>query len=127
MFNKKKRYFKKIQEDATNLLWEAEFAKFQVLSLREQIRRQYDQTQQALEAITAKLKGKKDKETEEQKVSIEKQASELKDQLDAIDTRLNGGPPTAMIPDGVPVGMTDDLQNKADRIESVRLFIKHNC
>ena len=127
MFNRKKRHFKAIKADAERLLWEGEFAKFQVLKMREQLRRQYDQTQQALEAIAARVKADpKNKKAEEDKLTIEKQADGLKDQLDAIDTRINGGPPCALIPNGVEVGMDEDLQNKADRIASVDEFIKYN-
>lgn len=127
MINKKKRHFESMLNDATRVLWETEFQKFTVLQLRETIRRQYDQSQQALEAIEARVKGTDDKSAKDDKLAIEKQADGLKDQLDAIDTRLNGGPPCALIPDGVSTGLNEDLQNKADRLETIRQFIKYNC
>lgn len=113
--------------DAQKLVWNTEFQKFTILQLREQTRRQYDQTQQALEAITARLKGGKDEQAEQDKLAIEKRADNLKEQLDAMDTRLNGGQPCALIPDGVPIGLNDDLQAKADRVQTIRQFIKYNC
>lgn len=128
MFNKKKSHFEKMKRDATVVLWETEFQKFTVLELREQTRKQYDQAQQALEAILTRLKvSPEDKNLQEQKLMMEKTISNFKDKLIAIGTRLEGGQPCALIPDGVPVGMTEDLQNKANRIGMIEWFIKNNC
>jgi len=128
LFNKKKRYFKRIIKDAQSLVWETEFKKFTVLQQREDIRRQYDQSQQALEQITPQFEAKpNDKKIEEEKLQIEKKADELKQLLDAVDATLDGGPPSEIHKNGVSEGLNQELQNKVNRINSVKAFIEYNC
>lgn len=126
MFNTKKKYFRKMLQDADRVIWDLEFKKFTALNEREVTRRQYDQAQDALARITQSLKGKKDEKVEAEKASVEKYISDTKKHLDAVDATIAGGAPSELLPDGAE-GLDNKLKQWADRREYIKRFIQTNC
>ena len=128
MFNKKRDHFKKVKKVNNEMLWELEFTKFSLLDDREALRTQYDKLSMTIEGMTEQLKlTPNDKKMETSKLSFEKQRDSIKDELDMFDAKLNGGPPTVLLPKGVPVGVDDRLRETVLRNNKIERFITYNC
>lgn len=109
-------------------IWEHEFKKFKALGVREGIRRQYDQGNDALSRLKAQAEGLKEV-PEELKANLEnteKLVNQFKGQIDELDLRMNGALPSEAEPEGV-VGMNQQLEALVQLREYVKAFVKHNC
>jgi hypothetical protein len=121
MFNKKKQYFKKMQDDIQRVIWNQEFKRFKALAVREQLRREYDQAADAFTRINAQPdneQAQKDKPVVEQKIT------QLKGQIDDMEVRLNGVLPTETS-EGL-IGITQELESSIELREYIKAFVKHN-
>ena len=127
MFNKKKKYFKKMLSDAERTLWELEFSKFRALGIRESLRRQHDQAKEALNRIEATLKeDAKNEAALKDKADIEARLVNIKAQIDDIDVRVSGALPSETYPEGV-VGVTQKIDNIIETRSNLQEFIKRYC
>lgn len=128
-FNKKK-YFTQLAADAAQVIADLEFKKFAAQHERETARRQYDQHQDAMSRIEARLKGNPSKEETDklntEKASIEKNIKDIKGYMDSIDATIYGGQPSELLPDGSE-GIDNKLKSWATRQELIKKFISLNC
>lgn len=126
--SRKRKYFEAMLKDAEEVIWQKELTKFTLLTERESLRRHYDRLHEALQSAQERLKlvekdEKKavEKSIQELQASVESTAKEL----DVYNTKVDGGPPSAEVPEG-SIGITNDLQKWAERKELIKQFIKLN-
>ena len=114
-------------KDAERTLWELEFSKFRTLNVRESIRRQHDQTKEALNRLEAALKGDaKNEALLKDKAEVDGRLAHIKAQLDDIDARVYGVLPSETYPEGV-VGVVQKIDNIIETRSNLQDFIKKYC
>ena len=104
----KKQHFKQKFEGVTKMIWDLEFKAFKTREIREDVRREYDQSKARLSAIEEQIiiwpkdKDEGDRKRLEDKVVLQKRDVErFEAQMKQLDLEVNGAKPTVDYPDGV--------------------------
>ena len=121
-FNPKKKYFNQMLKDLANVIYQQEFQRWKALAVREQLRREYDQANDAFARISAHPDQEAVKTEKDQ---IETRLNQIKGQMDDMDLRINGTTPNETHPEGV-IGLTQKLESSVEMREYIRAFVKHN-
>lgn len=114
MFNKKKRYFKRVIADTDQLITQLEFAKYKAIYAREKARKQHDRTKEALSRVSDDEKGKKDKEV------LTSMLKSYEDQLREIDAKLTGSKEENQ------QGIDEKIEGLVELRELTKHYIKNN-
>lgn len=96
IFNRKYRYFRSKVNDVTASIWDLEFKIAKSRQVREGVRQDRDRALEAVNQITLRIEGTKDKDAvkklEEEKAKFEDNAKRYEAQMRMIDEQVNGVP-----------------------------------
>lgn len=112
-------------KDIQRVIWNQEFKRFKALAVREQLRREYDQANDAFNRISAHPDLETNDQLKQEKQKIEQRLTQLKGQIDDMDLRLNGVVPNENNPEGL-IGITQELESSIEMREYIKAFVKHN-
>lgn len=126
MFNKKKKYFKKMQKGVRKMIWDMEFKRFKKAMDRETVRQARDMAKSRLIILETRTKNAKEEEkktdefkrVEDDLVRTKKEIESYEEQLQAHDLELNGSRKTNQYPDGV-----DGIAQQLDALRALYALI----
>ena len=122
----KKKHFKQKFKGVEKMIWDLEFKIFKTKEIREDVRREYDQSKARLFILEEEIKNwpkdkdKGDKARLEDKLVLQKRDIErFEAQLKQLDLECSGSKPTVEYPDGV-----QGINHQIDSLQELRLMIK---
>lgn len=109
--------------DLQKVIWGHELKRFKALAVREQLRREYDQANDALTRIQAHPE-QANEEIKTQTKQIEQRVNYLKGRMDDMDLQINGELPSET--NEGSIGITQELETLIESREYIKAFVKHN-
>ena len=113
-----------MQKQLAEVIYQQEFQHWKAQAVREQLRREYDQANDALNRISAHPNIETDDKLKEEKRQIGERVTQIKGQMDDMDLRLNGALPSEQYPEGV-IGSMQKLESSIEMREYIKAFVKH--
>jgi len=127
------RYWSKKIKGMKKMIEDEKFSKYKALSLREEVRQEYDQEKSRLALIEEKIKNKKEtikelgkdefERIKDEKVRADKRIEGLKRDMDQLTTKVFGGKPSMEHPAG-EIGNDQTIEKLYDLIDTVKRYIK---
>jgi chromosome segregation ATPase len=92
--NKQKQHYAEKMEVVQKNIWDFEFKGYKIKEMREDIRSHYDRLTEGVDALKKELEKVHEdstkKELETKKAGLEKDISQLKNQIEGLDMEMNG-------------------------------------
>lgn len=128
MFNKQKKHFRDKLVGVQKMIWDMEFKKAKTLSIREDIRVEFDNLKSKLSTLETQITSQKDKPTmeagdiarlDDQKVLLDRDIERLLGQMKGLDLEVTGSKKTAEYPDGV-----QGVDQQIDALRELQIMLK---
>ena len=128
----KKIHFKQKLAGVQKMVWDLEFKTFKTREIREDVRKEYDQSKSRLSILEEEIKnwpadkdpGDKAK-LEDKVVLLKRDVGRFEAQLKQLDLECNGSKPTNEYPDGI-----QGINHQIDSLQELKLMIQEwikNC
>lgn len=127
----RKEHFRQKLEGTTKMMWDLEFKIYKTQEIREDVRKEYDNTKQRIEVLNTRLKSlpedktkwsDEDKRLEDQKALLTRDQERYEQQMKNLDIEIEGTKPTNDYPDGVN-GIRQQLDSLRELTEMLRDWI----
>ena len=122
----KSQHFKQKLEGVTKMIWDLEFKSFKTREIREDVRKEYDQSKARLLALEEQIaawpvdKDEGDRKRLEDRVVLQKRDIErFEAQMKQLDLEVSGSKPTVDYPDGV-----QGVNNQIDSLQELKGMLK---
>ena len=122
----KKKHFEQKFDGVQKMIWDLEFKKFKTLEIREDVRREYDNSKSKLfnaeKEITEWPKDKDEgdkKRIEDKVVLLKRDIERYESQMKNLDFEVEGAKPNSQYPDGVQ-GVDDQI----DSLQELKLMVR---
>ena len=132
MFNKQKRHFKEKLAGVEKTIWDMEFKRFKTLEIREDIRKEYDNTRSKCHTLSEQIKQHKLEKKlnkaeiakiEDQLTLLERDRLRFEEQMKAIDIEVKGAKASMDYPNGV-AGINQTIDSLRELKDMLRDYIK---
>lgn len=122
----RKQHFKNKLEGVGKMIWDLEFKLFKVREIREDMRREYDNSKSKLSILQEQIKNwPKDKDEgdrkrlEDDEVRLTKKIEDYERQLEGLDIECNGAAPSAQAPNGI-----QGISQQIDSLQELKGMLK---
>lgn len=123
MFNKKKQYFKRKLDSVVKTIWDLEFKREKTLTIREEIRQEYENQKAKLEVLQARIKSEKDeaerKKLDDNEALLTRDIERFEAQMKGLDLEVSGSKPTEEYRDGV-----QGINHQIDSLHELRMMLQ---